>query len=550
MSAAGALLRRPGDPDAPAIMKPRDAHRADVVIVGAGHNGLVCACYLAHRGLRVAVFEAQAVVGGAAVTEEFHPGFRNSAASYTVSLLSPEVIRELHLAEHGLRILPRPMLNFVPLADGRALEIGNESADTQRSLREFSPADAERLPAWDTTLGEVVAVLREVLHMTPPNAGSGLRALPALLRLSRRWLGLPRRVQRAVYEFLTRGAGDILDGWFATDALKGAFAFDAIVGHYASPCTPGSGYVLLHHAFGQVDGQRGVWGHAMGGMGAITTALAREAEACGVAIHCEAPVARVLTDRGRAVGVELTDGRGIAAQAVVSAIHPKRLYLQLVDPSELDTDILERMQRYRSGSGCFRMNVALSELPRFTARPEPGPHLGSGILISPSLGYLERAFFDARRDGASAEPVIEMLIPSTVDASLAPAGAHVASLFCQHFAPHRPDGRPWDACESETADRILRTVDRYAPDFSRSVVGRSVLSPAGLERRFGLVDGDIFHGALTLDQLFHARPLVGLADYRGALRGLYHCGSGAHPGGGVTGLPGRNAAREIARDLV
>ena len=307
--------------------------------------------------------------------------------------------------------------------------------------------------------------------------------------------------------------------------------------------------MLLHHAFGQVDGRRGIWGHAVGGMGAITTALAREAEACGVAIHCDAPVARVLTDRGRATGVRLADGGEIAARAVVSAIHPKRLYLQLVDPADLDADIVERMQRYRSGSGCFRMNVALAELPRFTARPEPGPHLGSGILIAPSLGYLERAYFDARRDGASTEPVIEMLIPSTVDASLAPAGTHVASLFCQHFAPQRPDGRPWDECESGTADHILRTVDRYAPNFSRSVLGRSVLSPAGLERRFGLVDGDIFHGALTLDQIFHARPLLGLADYRGALPGLYHCGAGAHPGGGVTGLPGRNAAREIARDL-
>jgi len=530
-------------------MKPRDSRSTDIAIIGGGHNGLVCACYLARRGLRVAVFEAGAIVGGAAVTEEFHPGFRNSTASYTVSLLSPAVIRELRLAEHGLCILPRPMMNFVPLADGRALEIGNDPADTQRSLQTFSPADAERLPAYDAALGEVVAVLREVLDMTPPNAGSGLRALPALLGLSRRWLGLPRRTQRAVHEFLMRGAGDILDGWFATDALKGAFAFDAIVGHYASPYTPGSGYVLLHHALGQVDGRRGVWGHAVGGMGAITTALAREAEACGVAIHCDAPVARVLTERGRATGVRLADGGEIAARAVVSAIHPKRLYLQLLDPADLDADVLERMRRYRSGSGCFRMNVALAELPRFTARPEPGPHLGSGILIAPSPGYLERAYFDARRDGASTEPVIEMLIPSTVDASLAPAGAHVAGLFCQHFAPRRPDGRPWDECESATADHILRTVDRYAPNFSRSVVGRSVLSPAGLERRFGLVDGDIFHGALTLDQIFHARPLLGLADYRGALPGLYHCGAGAHPGGGVTGIPGRNAAREIARDL-
>lgn len=530
-------------------MKIPDPRAADVIIIGAGHNGLVCACYLARRGLRVRVFEARPVVGGAAVTEVFHPGFRNSTASYTVSLLSPEVLRELRLAEHGLRIVPRPLLNFVPLSDGRALEIGNDTARTQASLQAFSPADAERLPAYGAMLDPLVAVLREVLHLTPPNAGSGLRALPVLLKLARRWLGLSREMQRTLHAFLTRGAGDLLDGWFGTDVLKGALAFDAIVGHYTSPYMPGTGYALLHHAFGQIDGRRGIWGHAHGGMGAISDALAREAEACGVEIHLEAPVARVLTDRGRAVGVRLADGREFAARGVASAVHPKLLYLRLLDRGDLAPDLVARFEQYRSGSACFRMNVALTGLPRFTAHPVPGPHLSSGILITPSLAYLERAYFDARRDGASAEPVIEIMIPSTIDDSLAPPGAHVASLFCQHYAPHRPDGRSWESVEEETADRILATVDHYAPGFSGSVIARSVLSPAGLEARFGLVDGDIFHGALSLDQLFHARPLLGLADYRGALPGLYHCGSGAHPGGGVTGIPGRNAAREIARML-
>jgi phytoene dehydrogenase-like protein len=491
------------------------------------------------------------VIGGAAVTEEFHPGFRNSAASYTVSLLSPEVIRELRLAANGLTVVERPMLNFVPLPDGRALEITNDGAGTRRSLRAFSARDALRLPAYHAELDVVVGVLRELLQMTPPNAGSGfgLGQLPALLRLSRRWLSLSIEGQRSVYEFLTRPAGDILDGWFEADVLKGALGFDAIVGSYTSPYTPGSGYVLLHHAFGEVNGRRGIWGHAIGGMGAITQALAREARARGVTIDCDAPVARVLAAGGRAHGVLLADGREVPARAVVSAVHPRRLYLELIEAGELAPELRSRMERYRSGSGCFRLNVALSELPRFTARPDAGPHLGSGILIAPSLGYLERAHGDARRFGWSREPVIELLIPSTIDTTLAPAGMHVASLFCQQFAPQLPDGRDWHDHEDEVAALIFATVDRYAPNFSRSIVGHSVLSPTGLEQRFGLIGGDIFHGALSLDQLFMARPLLGLADYRGALTGLYHCGSGAHPGGGVTGLPGRNAAREIATDL-
>jgi phytoene dehydrogenase-like protein len=532
-------------------MKPATDHDSDVIIIGGGHNGLTCAAYLAARGLAVRVCERRDVVGGAAVTEEFHPGFRNSAASYTVSLLSPEVIRELDLAAQGLRIVERPMLNFAPLADGRALEIGNDSADTRRSLAQFSARDAERLPAYHAELETMVAVLRDLLAMTPPNAGSGfgIGQLQTMLGLSRRWLSLSLEGQRSVYEFLTRPAGDILDGWFEADVLKGVLGFDAIVGSYTTPYAAGSGYVLLHHCFGEVNGKRGVWGHAIGGMGAITQAMARTAAARGVRIEREAEVTRVLATRGRVSGVALADGRELRARAVVSAVHPRRLYLDLIDAADVDPQLRERMGRYRSGSGCFRLNVALSELPRFTARPETGPHHGAGILIAPSLGYLERAWCDARSEGWAREPIIEMLIPSTLDDSLAPPGAHVASLFCQQFAPELPQGRPWSAHEAEVVRLIFATIDRYAPGFSRSVLGHSVLSPAGLEQRFGLVGGDIFHGALSLDQLFMARPLLGLANYRGALAGLYHCGSGAHPGGGVTGLPGRNAAREIARDL-
>jgi phytoene dehydrogenase-like protein len=521
----------------------------DVLIIGAGHNGLTCACYLARAGLKVTLLERRDVVGGAAVTAEFLPGFRNSLASYTVSLLHPAVIRDLHLAEHGLRIVERPMLNFAPQPDGSDLCIGNTLAETQQSLARHSTRDAGRLPAYGAMLEQVATVLRELTVLTPPNVGGGLSELPRLLRLSRTWLGLSRAAQRDAWELFTRSAGEMLDWWFESDALKGVYGFDAVVGNFASPYTPGSAYVLLHHCFGEVNGRKGIWGHAIGGMGAITQAMAQEAEQLGVEILRESEVRRVMVERGAATGVELADGSQLGARAVAASVNPRLLYLSLLDAGDLDPDFRSRIERWRCGSATFRMNVALSELPRFSCRPEPGPHLSAGIMVAPSLGYLERAYHDARRDGWSREPVVEVLIPSTLDDSLAPPGAHVASLFCQHFAPTLPDGRSWDDCEEAAAELIIDTVTRYAPNFRASLLGRSVLSPLGLERVLALTGGDIFHGALSLDQLFSARPVLGHADYRGPLRGLYMCGSGTHPGGGVSGLPGRNAAREIARDF-
>ena len=527
---------------------PRPA-TPDVIVIGAGHNGLTCACYLARAGLRVTVLERRDVVGGCAVTGEFHPGFRNSLVSYTVSLLHPQVIRDLRLHQHGLRILERPMMNFAPRLDGGHLCLGNTLAETQQSLRSHSEADAGRLPAYAAMLGRVADVLRELAVQTPPNAGGGLAELPRLLRLSRTWLKMSLAMQRDTFELLTRSAGEMLDAWFESDALKGAYGFDAVVGNYAGPYAAGSAYVLLHHCWGEVNGRRGLWGHAVGGMGSITQAMAREAARLGVEIRCGTPVRRIRVARGRAVGVQLESGDELQARAVAASVDPRRLYLGLVDATDLDEDFRARIARWRCGSGSFRINVALAEAPRFDCLPQPGPHLGAGILIAPSLGYLERAFHDARRDGWSAEPVIEMLLPSTLDDSLAPPGQHVASLFCQHFAPQLPGGRSWETDEDAAADQVIATVDRYAPNFRASVLGRSVLSPLGLERDYGLTGGDISHGAMGLDQLFFARPLLGHADYRGPLQGLYMCGAGTHPGGGVTGLPGRNAARELARDL-
>jgi phytoene dehydrogenase-like protein len=522
------------------------------VVVGGGHNGLTCACYLARSGLSVGVFERRGVLGGAAVTEEFHPGFRNSTASYTVSLLNPKVIRDLRLAEHGLVILERPMQNFLPLPDGRALVAGPDGARTAASVRAFSARDAERLPAYHAMLDSAVRLLRRQLLETPPADPRRLRDLWSTLQLARRFRKLDAAVQRDIHELFTRSAGDLLDHWFESDPVKALFGFDAVVGNYASPYTPGSGYVLLHHVFGEVNGKTGVWGHAVGGMGAITQAMAAEARRLGVHLEVDAPVRRILTERDHATGIELDDGRVVRGAAVAANVGPKPLYLKLLADAPLPAELRARIERLRVGSATFRMNVALSELPRFTAAPrdDGGAHLGSGIILAPSLEYMDHAFADARVTGMARRPIVEMLIPSTLDQTLAPRGAHVASLFCQHFSYTLPGGREWRQEKQRAIDLIFATVDSYAPNFRASVVGHSALSPLDLEDKLGLAGGDIFHGALGLDQLWAARPMLGYGDYRTPLKGLYLCGSGAHPGGGVTGIPGHNAAREILRDDV
>lgn len=525
----------------------------DAVIVGGGHNGLVCAFYLARAGLKVTLLERRAVVGGAAVTEEFHPGFRNSVAAYTVSLLNPAIIHDMALGRHGLRIVERPLSNFLPLDDGQYLKVG--AGNTAAEVARFSRRDADRLAAYQRELEGAADLLRALVLQTPPNrvTGGWLAALPELIKAGKlgnqvRKLSVP--AQRALLDLFTKSAGDILDGWFESDPIKAAYGFDSVVGNYASPYTPGSAYVLLHHVFGEVNGVRGAWGHAIGGMGAITQAMAKAAQALGVEIRTACPVAEVVLERGRACGVVTGAGERIAARVVVSNLNPRLLYTTLVDPAALPADFLRRMQRWRCGSGTFRMNVALSELPDFTCLPGKtmAAHHGSGIIIAPSLRYMERAYHDARADGWSRAPIVEVVIPSTLDASLAPAGQHVASLFCQHVAPRLPDGSSWDAHRDRVADLMIDTVDRYAPNFRRAVLGRQIMSPLDLERTFGLLGGDIFHGALGLDQLFSARPMLGHADYRGPVPGLYTCGAGNHPGGGVTGAPGHNAAREVLRD--
>ncbi len=526
-------------------------HLYDVAIIGGGHNGLTCAAYLAAAGLGVIVLEKNSVVGGAAMTEEFHPGFRNSVAAYTVSLLNPVVIRDLELARYGLRIIERPAANFWPVDERRSLLMPYGLAGRQRAVAAFSTKDGERLPAYDAALERAASLLRELVLQRPPNAGGGILELIGSAGLGRRLFGLDLDGKRLLLDLFTKSAADFLSQWFESEVVKGAFAFDGIVGAYASPYTPGTAYVLLHHCFGEVNGKTGVWGHAVGGMGAITQAMLRAAEARGVRIRAEAPVAGLVVEDGRAAGVRLQTGENIRARVVAANVPPKLLFRDLVSDDVVAPQLRRRFDRLKSGSGTFRMNVALSELPDFLCRPgkHAQDHHGSGIVIGPTLDYLERAYLDARTQGWALKPVVEMLIPSTLDDTLAPAGNHVASLFVQHVAPHLPGGRSWDDAKDAFADLVIDTVTSHAPNFKASILGRQVLSPLDLERRFGLIDGDIFHGQLTLDQLFSARPVLGHADYRMPVPGLYLCGSGAHPGGGVTGVPGRNAAREIIRDL-
>jgi phytoene dehydrogenase-like protein len=526
----------------------------DAVIIGGGHNGLTCAAYLAGAGLSVRVLERRNVLGGAAVTEEFHLGFRNSTASYTVSLLNPKVIRDLNLAQHGLVVIPRPLSNFLPLPDGGYLKVGGGLAATQAAVAARSQRDALRLPDYYAMLDRVADVLRELLLATPPTVGPGIGAMLEAWKVAKRFRTLDLAGQRDVLDLFTKSAGEVLDRWFESAPIKAAFGFDAVVGNYASPYTPGSAYVLLHHVFGEVNGQRGQWGHARGGMGAITQAMAAECKVRGVALDTGVAVERVIVDRGKATGVELASGELVRAQRVIANVNPKLLFQKLVARENLPADFAARIDGYRCGSATFRMNVALSQLPDFTVLPgtHAQPHHGSGIIVAPSLAYMERAYFDARTYGWSKAPIVEMLLPSVVDDSLAPPGMHVASLFCQHAHPDLSEvlpGRTWDDARDEVADLMIDTVNRVAPNFRASVLGRRALTPLDLEREFGLIGGDIFHGALALDQLFSARPVLGHGNYRSPIRGLYLCGSGTHPGGGVTGVPGHNAAREVLKDV-
>src|SRR3954467_11092089 len=517
----------------------------DAVVIGAGHNGLTCAYYLAKKGMKVAVLEAAGNVGGAAVTDEFLPGFRNSAASYTVSLLNPKVIRDLQLERHGLRVVLRKTDNFLP-GDGDYLLAGRGGL-TRKEIARHVKSDGEAYDRYVAELETVVRLLKKWLLRAPPNVGRRVSAIPKLLSLGRDMAGLTLGETRTVFDFAVRSASDILDRHFEGELTKALFGFDGVVGNFASPQAPETAYVLLHHLFGEAAGVPGAWGHAIGGMGSITQAMARACREAGVDILLGHPVEEIIVANGRAAGV-VAGGKAWQAANVVAGVKPKLLFDRLVPRGAVDADVAARMHGWKCESATFRMNVALAELPKFTVLTKRGNHLTAGIIMAPSLGYMHRAWLDAENNGWTKQPIVEMLIPSTLDSTLAPKGRHVASLFCQHFRYDLGAGRSWDKEREKAADQVIATVDSHAPGFAQSVLGRQIHSPLDLERRFGLIGGDIFHGKMGLDQLFSARPIVGAADYRMPLKGLYLCGSGAHPGGGVTGAPGHNAAHAVLSD--
>jgi phytoene dehydrogenase-like protein len=503
----------------------------DAIIIGAGHNGLVTACYLARAGLRVLVLERRHIVGGACVTKEVFPGFKVSTAAYVISLFRPEIIRELHLQRYGLRVLERDPSSFTPLPDGRYLLLGS------------SPWRYEQ---YQDALKRIVKVLEPMLTMAPPNVVSpGIRDLWKLIKLGRAFTRLGSHMGEAI-EFLTGAARPILDRWFESEELKATLATDSIIGTMASPSTPGTAYVLLHHVMGETNGKRGIWGYVQGGMGSLTQALAQAARDLSASIRCEAEVKQILVKEGAAWGVLLEDGDEFRAPVVVSSADAHVTYMHLLDPKLLPEEFVEAVRRIDYSSGALKINLALSELPDFLASPgtQPGPHHRGTIHICPDLDYIERAYNQASDGRPSERPILECTIPSVVDPSVAPQGSHLMSMFVQ-YAPYRLRDGTWDQLREAFADRCLELLCEYAPNFKRSIMARQVLTPLDLERTFNLTGGNIFQGAMSLHQLFCFRPVPGFANYRTPIRGLFLCGAATHPGGGVMGAAGYNAAREI-----
>jgi len=520
----------------------------DAVIVGAGHNGLVTACYLARAGLRVLVLERRHLVGGACVTEETFPGFKVSTAAYVCSLFHKDIARDLRLGEYGFAVLPRNPSSFTPYPDGRFLLLGPDPALNHREISKFSPRDAARYPEYEAMLERVAAFVEPTLTVVPPNLlRPGLRDILRLMALGRSFRRLGPAASEAV-ELLTGPARAILDRWFESPELKATLATDAIIGAMASPSTPGTGYVLFHHVMGETDGKRGVWGYVRGGMGGLSQALGRAARDLGVEIRCEAEVARILTRDGRVTGVALAGGEECRASVVASNADARVTFTRLLDPRSLPAEFVAAVGRINYESASLKINVALAELPSFRALPgsEPGPQHRGTIHICPDLDYIERAYDDAKYGRPSERPVLECTIPSVVDPTVAPPGKHLMSIFVQ-YAPYALRESNWDELGERFADRCVDLLDEYAPNFRRAVLARQVLTPLDLERVFNLTGGNIFQGAMTPSQLFSLRPVPGYAGYRTPIKGLYLCGAAAHPGGGVMGIPGWNAAREILR---
>jgi phytoene dehydrogenase-like protein len=519
----------------------------DVLIVGGGHNGLACAAYLARAGLDVLVLEQRSALGGAAVTEEPWPGYRVSTASYVVSLIPPRIVSELRLAEHGYRVSIIAPDYYVPFPDGSSLTLWGDTARDQTEIAGLSSRDGDAYPEFDRYFEHLAGLLRDLLFVVPPNLRLG--DLPRWLRLGgrlRHWKG---RDVADLLRLFTLSAADLLDEWFEDERVKGALATQAVIGAWGGPMTPGSAYVLMHHWIGEVDGHPGAWGWVRGGMGGVSAALACAAHAAGAELRTDTQVRRIVIDEGRATGVELASGEVHEARRVISNAHPITTYLDLVGEHELPADVVRDVRRFRTRSGSVKVNVALAGLPEVATweGPIPGdPHTGL-IAISPSVGYLEQAWDDAKYGRPSRNPYVETVFPTVLEPGLAPPGKHVLLAFTQ-FGPYELAEGTWDEERDRYGRRVLETLGAYLPGIESLVEHVEVLAPPDLEERFGLLGGNIFHGEMSPDQLFLLRPIFGFGDYRTPISGLYLCGSGTHPGGGVMAVPGRNCARVVLAD--
>ena len=516
----------------------------DVIIVGGGHNGLACAAYLARAGRRVLVLERRDRVGGAAFSDEVFPGFRFSVFSYVVSLLRPEIIRELELPRHGLHILPLES-TLTPLANGDYLAQWSDHDQNRRELARHSPRDAEAYDEFGLLLHRMARVVKPLLKMAPPDPASlDPRELWDMLRVGRYFRGVAEKDLHALWKLLTMSAADYLDEWFEGEALKGTKSASGIIGTLLGPRSPGTAYVLLHHYMGELDGVFRAWGFAKGGNGSVSAAIAAAAQAHGAEIRTQASVAKVLITGGRAVGVVLENGDELRAPVIVSGADPRRTFLGFVGDEQLPREFADAIRRYRFRGASAKVNLALAELPRFTCLPEPGPHLRGAISISPSVDYLERAYDEGKYGEFSRRPYMDIVIPSMLDPTMAPSGKHVMSIFVQ-YAPYHLNGGWTDAKRELFGDTVIDTLSEYAPNLKSAILHRQVITPADIERIVGLAEGNIFQGELTLQQMFFLRPAPAWARYRTPIHGLYQCGSGTHPGGGVMGASGRNAAMEI-----
>jgi phytoene dehydrogenase-like protein len=523
------------------------AERYDAIVIGGGHNGLVNAAYLAKAGLRVLLLEQRAVLGGAAVSEEIYPGFKFSVFSYVVSLLRPEILRELELPRHGLTILPLES-TITPLPDGDYIYRGSDPHETFRNISRFSPRDAEAYREYGFAMYQMAKAVKYILGIRPPDPISfHPRELLALLKLGKHFLGLGEENLYTLAKLMTMSSADFLEEWFETDPLIATLSASGIIGTFLGPRSPGSAYVLLHHYMGEIDGVFRAWGFAKGGTGGISEAIASSARELGAELRTNARVARVLTSHGRARGVVLENGDEILADRVVSSLDPKLTFLKMLEPKELPGDLVEAVRKFDTQGSSGKVNLALDAAPDLACLPGDGVHLRGAISISPSVAYIERAYDDAKYGHFSKQPYIDVILPSMIDPGMAPPGKHVMSCFVQ-YAPYQLAESDWNTQREAFGDTVVNTLSEYIPNLKKIILHRQVLSPWDMEQNIGLSGGNIFQGELSLSQLFFLRPVAGYAQYRTPIDGYYQCGSGTHPGGGITGAPGRLAALEILKD--